>query len=338
MTLARAIKQVTHGHDLSVEETQAVFDIIFKGEATAEQIEALLMGLRNKGESISELKGAVASMRGNMMPLLSRDNAIDIVGTGGDGHGTLNVSTAAAIVVAGAGLPVAKHGNRAASSLSGSSDVLAQLGVNLEPAWDVLQRCLDETGLVFLFAPRHHPSMKHVVEVRKKMGVRTIFNLLGPLTNPAHVRQHVIGVYDYAWAKPMAKTLQSMGSTAAWITHGADGLDEISTTGETLVCELKDGLIHEFTLTPQVAGFATATLDDLKGGDASVNARAIRDLLDGQSGAYRDIVLMNAGAALHVAGETNNYASAVHLAAKSIDSGAAKSKLDALVKMTNGLS
>jgi len=336
MKLAQAIQTIEHGKDLSAEETCEVFDIIFKGEASFEQTGALLLGLRNKGESVSELQGAVTSMRGNMQPITSRDGAIDVVGTGGDGHGTLNVSTAAAIVTAGAGVPVAKHGNRAATSKSGSSDVLAALGVNLDPDWAILPRALEEIGLVFLFAPRHHPAMRHVIDVRRKLGVRTIFNLLGPMTNPAQVKRHVIGVYDYAWAKPMAETLKSLGSEIAWLTHGHDGLDEISTTGESLICELKSGQLREFSVTPEEFDLKRSTLDDIRGGDAQQNAQAINDLLAGQKGAYRDIVLMNAGAAIHVASHASTYGEGIKMAAKAIDSGAAKSKLDDLIRLTNG--
>ena len=335
MKLNKAIHDVGQGRDLSADETRELFDIIFEGHATHEQIEALLKGLRNKGEAISEIQGAVMSMRAHMKTVPSREGAIDIVGTGGDGHGTFNVSTAAAIVTAGAGVPVAKHGNRAASSLSGSSDVLAKLGVNLEASWDVLEKALDEIGLVFLFAPVHHPAMKHVVEVRRKMGVRTIFNLLGPLTNPAQVKLHVISVYDNAWSRPIAETLKALGSHTAWVTHGHHGLDEITTTGPTQICELKSNNISSFEVTPEDNGFPVATLADIRGGDAQTNADAVRELLDGKKSAYRDIVLMNAGAALLVAGKTNNLKSAIHLAAQAIDNGSAKAKLEQLIKLTN---
>ncbi|MDD3181675.1 MAG: anthranilate phosphoribosyltransferase [Alphaproteobacteria bacterium] len=330
-----ALKEIEHGHDLSVQDTQNLFDSIFKGEVSQEQIGALLMGLRNKGESIHEIQGAVLSMRGNMRPITVPDGAVDIVGTGGDGHGTLNVSTAAALVAAGAGVIVAKHGNRAASSLSGSSDVLGQLGVNLQPSWEVLERAAHEIGIVFLFAPIHHPSMKNVAEVRKKLGVRTIFNLLGPMTNPANVKHHVIGVFHYAWARPMAETLKALGSRTAWITYGHSGLDEISITGETLITQLKNNILTELTMSPEEVHLKPATLDAIKGGDASTNAQAIFALLDGKKNAYRDIVVMNAAAAIYVADKTNSYASAITLATKSIDSGAAKDKLAQLIRLTN---
>ncbi|MGE4350836.1 MAG: anthranilate phosphoribosyltransferase [Bdellovibrionales bacterium] len=335
MILDQAIRKVGQGQDLEVEETRAVFDVIFKGEASEEDLAALLTALRNKGESVSELQGAVLSMRAAMKTIEVPHGAVDIVGTGGDGHGTLNVSTAAALVAAGGGAVVAKHGNRAATSLSGSSDVLAALGINLRPEWPVLETCLREAGIVFLFAPNHHPSMKHVAAVRKKLGVRTIFNLLGPMTNPGNVKYHVLGVYDYAWAKPMAQTLAALGSEAAWVTYGHSGLDEISITGESLVMELKGGALTELTVSPEQVGLSPAPLDSIKGGDAAANAQAILRLLEGRKNAYRDIVLMNAGAALYVAGQAKDYVSAVALAADSIDTGKAQAKLAELIRITN---
>ncbi len=335
MKIAQTIKDLEHGRDLSVEETRALFDQIFHGDVSEEHIAELLLALRTKGESVGELQGAVLSMRGNMKAITVPDGAVDIVGTGGDGHGTLNVSTAAALVAAGAGVTVAKHGNRAATSLSGSSDVLTALGVNLQPDWSVLERAGNEIGLVFLFAPNHHPAMKYVAPVRKKLSVRTIFNLLGPMTNPANVKHHVIGVFDYAWTHPMAETLKALGSHTAWITHGHSGLDEISITGETLITELKDCNITETTVTPEAVGLKNAQITDIKGGDAQTNAKAIFVLLEGKKNAYRDIVVMNAAAALFVAGKTNNYKSAITLAEKAIDSGAAKDKLAQLIRITN---
>lgn len=336
MTFATALQQIISGHDLPADEAQAIFDLIFKGDLAEGDIAALLVALRNKGEAVSEIQGAVASMRSHMKAIAAPEGAMDIVGTGGDGQGTLNVSTAAALVVAGAGVTVAKHGNRAASSLSGSSDVLGELGVILDPPWEVLERALHEIGLVFLFAPRHHPAMGHVAPVRRKLGVRTIFNLLGPLTNPARVRRHLIGVFHQAWCLPMAQTLLALGSETAWITHGADGLDEISITGLTHVTALANGVLRDFEIAPREAGVPLASLSEIQGGDAKVNAAAIQRLLDGEAGAYRDIVLMNAGAALVIAEKAQDIQSGVTLAAASIDSGAAKNKLAQLVRMTNG--
>ncbi len=336
MTFANILQQITSGHDLPADEARAVFDLIFKGGLAEDDIAALLVALRNKGEAVSEIQGAVASMRSHMNAIAAPEGAMDIVGTGGDGQGTLNVSTAAALVVAGAGVTVAKHGNRAASSLSGSSDVLGALGVALDPPWEVLERAVHEIGLVFLFAPRHHPAMGHVAPVRRKMGVRTIFNLLGPLTNPARVRRHLIGVFNQAWNLPMAQTLSAMGSEAAWITHGADGLDEISITGLTHVMALANGVLRDFEIAPREAGVPLSSLSEIQGGDATINAAAIHRLLEGEKGAYRDIVLMNAGAALVIAEKAKDIQSGVTLAAASIDSGAAKDKLERLVRMTSG--
>ncbi|MFA6279184.1 MAG: anthranilate phosphoribosyltransferase [Bdellovibrionales bacterium] len=336
MTLATALGQITLGQDLPAEEARAVFDQIFSGEVAESDIAALLVALRSKGEAVSELHGAVASMCAHMKALDAPEGAIDIVGTGGDGHGTLNVSTAAALVVAGAGVVVAKHGNRAASSQSGSSDVLGELGVTLDPPWEVLERAVHDIGLVFLYAPRHHPAMSYVAPVRRKLGVRTIFNLLGPLTNPAQVRRHLIGVFNQAWSQPMAQTLAAMGSETAWITHGADGLDEISITGLTHVTALEGGTLRDFDLSPREAGVPLASLSEIQGGDAKANAAAIHRLLAGETGAYRDIVLMNAGAALVIAEKAKDIQTGVVLAAASIDSGSAKDKLAQLVRMTSG--
>jgi len=340
MPLAHALLKLAERQNLTAEETQHVFDLIFAGEAPPAQIAALLLGLRNKGETVNEILGAVRSMRDNMLPVEAPPDAIDIVGTGGDGHGTLNVSTAATLVVAGCDVPVAKHGNRGASSLSGSSDTLGKLGINLEPGWRVLEKCINELGIVFLFAPRHHPAMRHVAAVRKELGVRTIFNLLGPLTNPANVRRHMIGVYDPAWLLPMAEVLKQLGSERAWFVHGEghgkDGLDEISTVGPTSVIQLKDGVIENFTISPEDVEISRARLEDLKGGDASVNAEAIRRLLAGKRGPYRDIVLMNAAGALVVAGKAADMPEGLRLAAESVDTGAAKEKLEGLIALTNG--
>lgn len=335
MNVAIALEKLKARESLSSLETQAVFDQIFHGEVPREQIAALLLGLREKGETTDEILGAVRSMRGNMVPYPEMPGAIDIVGTGGDNHGTLNVSTATALVVAACGVPVAKHGNRAATSRSGSSDVLASIGVNLEPEWNVLERCLKEVGIVFLFAPRHHPAMKHVAEVRRELGVRTIFNLLGPLTNPANVKRHLIGTYDDEWLEPMAEVLKTLGSERAWIVHGHDGLDEVSTTGPTEIVELRQGESRRFIVTPEEFDLPCMRLDDLRGGDGVENAMALRDLLAGERDAYRDIVLMNAAAALIVAGRTDNALDGVKMAAEAIDSGRARQILEALVRLTH---
>ncbi len=336
MILDHAIRSLEKKHDLSLDQTKDIFDAIFAGEANEAQIKATLLALRAKGETLTEIQGATASMRANMLPIHAPEGAMDIVGTGGDGHGTFNVSTAAAFVVAGAGVPVAKHGNKAASSLSGASDVLSKLGVNLDAPFATLEKSLNEIGIAFLFAPRHHFAMRYVGPVRKELGVRTIFNLLGPLTNPANVRLHLIGVFDPIWAKPMAETLAALGSRAAWVTHGADGLDELSSTTHSSVVTLEGGALDTRIVTPEEFGLPRATLADLKGGDPDHNALAVREILDGVKNPYRDIVLMNAAAALIVAGKAATYQDAMRLAAESIDSGAAKEKLRQLAAMTHG--
>jgi anthranilate phosphoribosyltransferase len=260
---------------------------------------------------------------------------VDIVGTGGDGRNTLNISTAAALVVAGCGVPVAKHGNRAATSASGSSDVLAALGVNLEPPLGLVEQCLHEAGICFLFAPRHHPAMRHVAAIRRKLGVRTIFNLLGPLTNPANVKRHLIGVYEAVRLRPMAETLQKLGSETVWLTHGRDGMDELTTTDASSAVSLSNGVLKEFDIVPEQAGLARARAEQLRGGDAAFNAAALKRLLDGEQGPYRDIVLLNAAAALAVAGKAPDLAKGAVLAAQALDSGAARDKLQKLIAWTN---
>ena len=335
MALQDVSRKLAARENLSASETESVFDLIFTGNLPENDIASLLLALREKGETAEEILGAAQSMRGRMRSLQAPDDAMDIVGTGGDNHGTLNVSTAAAFVVAACGVPVAKHGNRAATSLSGSSDVLRSLGVRLEVDEGILEKCLYDIGLAFLFAPHHHPAMRYVADVRRKLGVRTIFNLLGPLTNPANIKHHLIGVFDRKWMEPMADVLKQLGSENAWLAHGADGLDEIATTGATHVITLNQGLLHYTSLTPEEFGLPRASLADLKGGDSSVNAAALRALLDGKPGAYRDIVVMNAAAALVVAKKTESLAQATRLASDAIDKGAARHKLEELIRVTN---
>jgi anthranilate phosphoribosyltransferase len=335
MSFPVLLEKIERGEDLSTPETQTAFDTIFEGQVTAEQIGAFLLGLRKKGETVNELLGAVMSMRSKAVTIKAPTNTIDIVGTGGDAHGTLNISTAVALVVAGCDVPVAKHGNRAATSRSGSSDVLTALGINLEPPLPVLERCLKEANLCFLFAPRHHPAMKHVAEVRKKLGVRTIFNLLGPLTNPANVKRHLIGVFELEWLGPIAEVLKLLGSEYAWIAHGHDGMDEITTTTATDIVELRSNMIQHFTLEPSQVGLSQATIADLKGGEAPQNALALQDLLKGKKGAYRDIVVFNASAALIVAGKAQDLKQGLKLAESSIDNGAAQRTVECLIRLTN---
>jgi len=337
MPLTIFCDKIEQGQNLSAADARAAFDSIFDGKVPAAQIAGFLSGLHKKGETADELLGAVTSMRGKMIAIEAPPEAMDIVGTGGDAHGTLNISTAVAITVAGCGVPVAKHGNRAASSKSGSSDVLAALGVNLEPPLPVLQRCLAEANICFLFAPRHHPAMRHVAEVRRQLKTRTIFNLIGPLSNPANVKRHLIGVYDLEWLGPMAEALKSLGSETAWLTHGHDGMDEITTTAPTDVVALRDHRIQHFTLEPEQAGLPRARLDDLEGGDAAHNAGEMTKLFKGQKGPYQDIVLFNAGAALVVANKADDVRQGVALAAAALDSGAAQETLRKVVALTNAI-
>jgi anthranilate phosphoribosyltransferase len=334
-TLKTHIAKVAGGEPLSFEESRDAFDIIMSGEATPGQIGGFLMALRVRGETVEEISGAVATMRAKMLPVAAPAGAIDIVGTGGDGSHSLNISTAAAFVIAGAGVPVAKHGNRGLSSQTGAADVLTGLGVKLELEPKAIARCIAEAGIGFMFAPSHHPAMRHVGPTRVELGTRTIFNLLGPLSNPAGVTRQMVGVFSPEWIEPVAGALKALGAERAWVAHG-DGYDEITATGETQVAELRDAEISTFTLTPEQFGLKRHSKDDLRGGDAAYNAAALRALLDGAPGAYRDTVLMNAGAGLVVAGKADDLAQGIALAAEAIDSGAARQVLDRLVAVSNG--
>lgn len=333
--LKRLLNQVADGATLSANETQDALDLLMSGVATPVQMGAFLMALRVRGETVAEITGAASFLRARMTPAEAPPQAIDIVGTGGDSHGTYNVSTAAAIVAAGAGACVAKHGNRSVSSLSGASDVLQALGVKIDIGPMEVARAIHTANVGFLWAPMHHPAMKAWAPIRADLGIRSIFNLLGPLCNPASVKRQVLGVYHRKWLEPMAEALKNLGSVHAWVVHGADGMDELTTTGPSTVAELVDGNIHVFEVTPEDAGLARATLADLKGGEAAVNAAKLRALLHGEAGPYRDIVLFNTAAALIVAGKAKSLEHGVALAASSIDSGAAARALDALVAVTN---
>ncbi|OHC75932.1 MAG: anthranilate phosphoribosyltransferase [Rhodospirillales bacterium RIFCSPLOWO2_12_FULL_58_28] len=329
------LAKIADARSLSEDEAEAAFNIIMSGEATPSQIGAFLMGLRVRGETVEEITGAVRAMRAKALPVKAPDNAIDIVGTGGDGLGAFNISTGAALVVAGCGVPVAKHGNRALSSRSGAADVLAALGVNLDADLTLVERAIAEAGIGFLMATRYHDAMRHVGPSRLELGVRTIFNLLGPLSNPAGVKRQFTGVYSRDWIEPIAKALGNLGCERAWVAHGADGLDELTTTGPSFVAELKDGRVNCFTVNPEDAGLPRADPADLKGGSPEINAQAVRVMLDGKAGAYRDIVIYNAAAALIVAGKADNLRSGAALAASAIDSGKAKAALAELVEITN---
>jgi len=329
------IAKVATGAALSFEEAREAFDIIMSGDATPGQIGGFLMALRVRGETVSEISGAVATMRAKMLRVVAPDGAIDIVGTGGDNSHSVNISTASAFVIAGSGVPVAKHGNRGLSSLTGAADVLTALGVKIDIPPETIGRCIHEAGVGFMFAPAHHPAMKHVGPTRVELGTRTIFNLLGPLSNPASVSRQMVGVFLPEWIMPVAETLKALGTDHAWVVHG-DGYDEITTTGETQVAELAGGEIRSFTLTPEAVGLKRHTKDELRGGDAAYNAKAMRDMLGGAAGAYRDTVLMNAGAGLVVAGKATTLSDGMEAAAQAIDSGRALQVLDRLVEISNG--
>ncbi|MFE0015833.1 anthranilate phosphoribosyltransferase [Mesorhizobium sp. NPDC059054] len=328
------IAKVAAGNTLSFDEAREAFDIIMSGDATPGQIGGFLMALRVRGEAVSEISGAVATMRDKMLRVVAPAGAVDIVGTGGDGSHSLNISTASAFVIAGAGVPVAKHGNRGLSSQTGSADVLTGLGIKIDLTPEAIGDCIARAGVGFMFAPSHHPAMKHVGPVRGELGTRTIFNLLGPLSNPAGVGRQMVGVFAPEWIVPVAETLKALGADHAWVAHG-DGYDEITTTGETEIAELVGGAIRTFKLTPEMVGLKRYTKQDLRGGDAAYNAEALRKLLSGVPGAYRDTVLMNAGAGLVVAGRTATLEDGVRQAAAAIDTGKARAVLETLVKVSN---
>lgn len=332
------IATVATGTTLSREEARQAFDVVMSGEATPSQIGAFLMALRVRGETVAEITGAAETMRAKMLRVEAPADAMDIVGTGGDGVGTYNISTTAAIVTAACGVPIAKHGNRAASSKSGAADVLAALGVNLEISPEKVSECIEKAGVGFMFAPGHHSAMKHVGPSRIEMGTRTIFNVLGPLSNPAGTRRQLIGVFAREWVEPLAHVMKDLGAERVWVVHGTDGetgFDEITTTGTTYVAELKDGDVRTFEVTPEDAGLERASVIDLKGGDAIVNAEALSALLDGVKGPYRDIVVLTSAAALVIADKVSNLMDGVAVAAEAIDSGEARRRLDTLVAVSN---
>ena len=329
------VEQAASGATLSNDEAATAFDLMMSGDASAVEMAAFLTALRVRGESVDEIAGAARIMREKVTKVAAPKHAIDTCGTGGDASGTYNISTCTAFVVAGAGVPVAKHGNKSISSKSGSADVLASLGVNLDVTPELVSKCIAQANIGFMFAPAHHSAMKHVGPVRQELGIRTIFNLLGPLANPAGTTRQVIGVYSNQWTRPLADVLKKLGAEHVWVVHGSDGLDELTTTGATSVAELKDGNIKEFQVTPEDAGLSRSNMDDLKGGDAEENATALSAVLNGAPSAYRDIVLMNAAAALIVAGKAGNLKVGANLASQSIDGGHAKAALDQLVAITN---
>jgi len=329
------IAKAADGKPLSREEARTAFNILMSGEATPSQIAGLLMALRVRGETVDEITGAVEVMREKMLRVQAPADAIDIVGTGGDASGSYNISTCAAFIAAGAGLKVAKHGNRALSSRSGAADVLMALGVKIDVGPDVISRCIDEVGLGFMFAPQHHSSMKHVGPTRVELGTRTIFNLLGPLSNPAGARCQITGVFSKAWVEPLAHVLKNLGSEACWICHGEGGFDEIVPSGTTFISELKDGQIRSFEVTPEAAGLKRSSVEDLKGGDAAHNAEGLKAVLRGEPSAFADAATMTAGAALVVAGKANDLKSGVAKAGQALASGAAVAALQRLVEVSN---
>jgi anthranilate phosphoribosyltransferase len=334
--LKATIGKIAAGGRLSHDEACEAFDIIMSGAATPVQIGAFLTGLRLRGETVDEIAGAVSTMRAKMTPVDAPTDAIDIVGTGGDASGSYNISTASAFVVAGTGVPVAKHGNRALSSKSGAADTLAALGVNIELLPERISACIAEAGIGFMFAPAHHSAMRHVGPARAELGFRTVFNLIGPLSNPASVRRYLLGVYAPEWVEPLANVLATLGAESAWVVHGAGGLDEMSPAGETKVARLKDGKVSTFTVAPADAGLRTWSVDEIKGADAAHNAEALKAVLSGEEGAYRDTALLNAGAALVVAGRAADLKQGAAMAAESIDKGQAADRLARLIAVSNG--
>jgi anthranilate phosphoribosyltransferase len=334
--LKSIIGKVATGATLSRDEAASAFDAVMSGEATPSQMGGLLMALRVRGETVDEITGAVAAMRSKMLRVTAPPDAVDVVGTGGDGSGSVNVSTCASFIVAGVGVPVAKHGNRALSSRSGAADVLASLGVKIDLTPEQVGRCVKEAGIGFMFAPAHHPAMKNVGPTRVELATRTIFNLLGPLSNPAGVRRQMVGVFSRQWVQPLAQVLKNLGSEAVWVVHGSDGLDEITLTGPTFVASLQNGEIRTFEVTQEEAGFACVDGEALKGGDADANAVALQSVLNGKPSAFRDVALLNAAAALIVAGRTKDLREGVALGTKSLDSGAAAARLKHLVAISNG--
>ena len=321
---------------LSRDQAQSAFEILFAGEATPSQIGGLLMALRTRGETVDEYAAAAAVMRAKCKAVQAPPGAMDIVGTGGDGKGTLTISTATAVVVAGCGVPVAKHGNRNLSSKSGAADALTQMGINVMVGPDVVERAINEAGIGFMMAPMHHPATAHVMPTRAELGTRTIFNILGPLTNPAGVKRQLTGAFSRDLIRPMAETLQALGAEAAWLVHGSDGTDELTIAGVSWVAALgTDGTVQEREVHPEDAGLPQHPFEAILGGTPEDNAQAFHALLDGVASAYRDAVLLNAAAALVVAGKTTNLVDGVALASESIDSGAARNKIDAVARITS---
>jgi anthranilate phosphoribosyltransferase len=328
------LAKLADGATLTEDDAADFFAACLRGEPSPAQIAAAVTAMRMRGETVGEITASARAMRAAAMALEHPYEVIDTCGTGGDGLNTLNISTASALIAAGAGVKVAKHGNRAVSSRSGAADVLATLGVNVSASLAQSRRALDEANICFLFAPAHHGAMRHVLPVRQELGFRTIFNLLGPLSNPAGAQRQVLGVYDSRWVEPMARVLGALGSARAWVVHG-QGLDELTTTGSSQVAEWREGGMRLFTITPEAVGLPRAGLDDLRGGDSAFNAQAILDLLAGRPGAYRDVALLNTAAALLVSDRVETLREGVEMAADAIDDGRARAALDRLVAASN---
>ena len=329
------IHKISKKQPLTKSDADTAFSLIMSGSVSNSQIGAFLMGLSLTGETSDIIASGANMLRQNAIKINSDDKTIDTVGTGGDGAHTLNISSAAAFVVAGTGIKVAKHGSRSLSSKSGAADVLSELGINLNCSFEVVQKALDDVGICFLMAPRHHVAMKHVGPARVELGIRTIFNLLGPLSNPAFVKRQMVGVFDKRWLLPFAEALNKMGSSNAWIIHGRDGLDEVSLSEVTDIVQLKDGVISEHTIDPEIYGFKKNTLESIKGGDPNYNAIELRQLLEGKQGAYKDIVLLNSAAAIVGTGHETKLEIALERSKNSLEDGKALKKLDELIYITN---
>ena len=332
--LKEAIGQLANGQSLSREDTKAAFNIIMSGDATDAQIGAVLMGMRVRGETEDEFAGAIDALRAVMLPVDAPVNAIDIVGTGGDAKGSYNISTCTAIVTASCGIPVAKHGNRSLSSKSGASDVLTALGINIELSPGQISDCIEEAGIGFMFAPAHHSAMRHVGPARVELATRTIFNLLGPMCNPASVKRQLLGVFAPQWVLTAAKVAQKLGSEKIWVVHG-QGFDEVTITGTTQVAELANGSVKTFEVNPSDFGFDVASDDDIAGGDSTENAKALRDVLDGKPSAYRNMVIMNTACSLMVADRVSTLQEGARIAAEAIDKGQAFNTLEKLITVSN---
>jgi len=329
------LNKVAAGHTLSEPEAENAFDIIMSGDATPAQIGAFLMALRVRGETVDEITAAARIMRSKALMITAPENAIDVVGTGGDASGTLNISTGSAIVVAGCGVPIAKHGNRALSSRAGAADVLGALGVNIDCEMSLIEKSIREAGIGFMMAPRHHSATRHVAGPRVELATRTIFNILGPLSNPAGVNRLLVGVFAKEWVEPMAEVLGKLGAEKAWVIHGSDGIDELTTTGPSYVSAYENGKVTNFEVSPTDAGIPFSKMEDIKGGDAEENATAMTAMLSGEKGAFRDIVIYTAAAALIVADKASDLKAGATIAADAIDSGKAQQALAAMVSITN---